>query len=265
MTELVRAKRLGWDETNGGVTATDILDPYDYADDDLEGELVKIDVNTPYLKYTNYIVNGQVADPNTIESIDAVAASANESANTGGMIALIPSKADGDRLVLPGGELQEELHLTLWFLGDASQYDAATRDAYAQAIQDEVTTNGIGPVTCMAFGVNYWNPAGDSPAMVLAVGDSDEPYLEDIRGLTAEAMVSVPTVPFGDIADAQHSPWVPHVTIAYSNDITILPELEARLGPITFDRIRLAFGDETKDIVLSGKRAILPTSDGSYA
>lgn len=84
MTELVRAKRLGWDETDDGVTSTDILDPYDYTDDDLEGELVKIDVNTPYLKYTNYIVNGQVADPSTIEKItkeDAIAADAFGSPN----------------------------------------------------------------------------------------------------------------------------------------------------------------------------------------
>lgn len=76
MTERVRAKRLGWNETNDGVTRTDFLDPYEYTDDDLEGELEKIDVKTPYLAYTNYIVDGQVADPNTIEEITTKTASA---------------------------------------------------------------------------------------------------------------------------------------------------------------------------------------------
>ena len=39
MANIVRAKRLGWNEgPTGNVTRIDILDPYDYDDDDLEGD-----------------------------------------------------------------------------------------------------------------------------------------------------------------------------------------------------------------------------------
>lgn len=65
----VRAKRFGWDEESN-VTATDILDPYDYTDPWVEGELEKRKVESPYIKpYTNYLVAGQPVDPATIEEL----------------------------------------------------------------------------------------------------------------------------------------------------------------------------------------------------
>jgi hypothetical protein len=38
--------------------------------------------------------------------------------HTSGMIALIPSETDLDRLALPDGEPREEIHMTMWYLGD---------------------------------------------------------------------------------------------------------------------------------------------------
>lgn len=68
---LVRAKRLGWNEGRlGNITDTDILDPYDYRSDDLEGELIKNNVsNNTVNSYVQYVVNGQIADPTTITEI----------------------------------------------------------------------------------------------------------------------------------------------------------------------------------------------------
>lgn len=72
--DVVRAKRLGW---RGDMDVNDIeeFDPYDYASDDLEGEYTPIVLNETGLvpTYTNHIVDGQVADPDTIEVLDAVA------------------------------------------------------------------------------------------------------------------------------------------------------------------------------------------------
>jgi 2'-5' RNA ligase len=258
MTKTVRAKRLGWNETTN-VTDTDILDPYDYTDDNVEGELQELKVDSGVLHYTNYLVNGQPVDPDTIEEIDdaqtaAVVQSNVDSGFTSGMIALVPTADDAARLTLDGGEPTSELHLTLCFLGDAVNYSREQRDALVTAIDDMVSARELGPVQGNAFGVNYWNPTSEDPAWVLAVGSTPDNGLIDAYSLIYEAIyntsLSVPD---------QHKPWVPHVTIAYGTE-PILEEMEARLGPIMFDRIRVAFGDEYYDVELTNGRATLSTS-----
>lgn len=261
---IVRAKRFGWNETTT-VTDTDILDPYDYSDDVVEGELQEIKVKSDTLDYTNFLVAGQPVDPNTIEEIDepsdantaAVVRSDVDSGFTSGMIALVPTTEDAERLALDddNGEPADELHLTLCFLGDAVDYSREQRDALVTSIDDLVSASGFGPVQGNAFGVNYWNPASDDPAWVLAVGQpQDNDALTEVKSLVYEAIYNTSLA----IPD-QHKPWVPHVTIAYGTE-PILDEMEARLGPITFDRIRVAFGDEYYDVVLTDARATLATS-----
>jgi hypothetical protein len=66
-----RAKRLGWDETPVSlVTARDVLDPYDFDSDELEGELIQRTVQSEGIDtYTQYLVDGQPADPNTLVKV----------------------------------------------------------------------------------------------------------------------------------------------------------------------------------------------------
>lgn len=65
----VTARRLGWNEKTN-VTDRDILDPYDYATDDLEGELVIVEAHGEYVEpHTVYLVGGQVADPASIKKL----------------------------------------------------------------------------------------------------------------------------------------------------------------------------------------------------
>src|SRR5581483_311576 len=58
--------------------------------------------------------------------------------------------------------------------------------------------------------------------------------------------------PVGVTIPAQHCPWVAHICAEYSDDLTVVKELEKRLGPVTFDRVRVSFGDEDTDIPLTG-------------
>jgi len=75
----VRAKRLGWDEETS-VTRNDILDPYDYPDPWVEGNLEKRQVESPYIEpYVNHLVAGQPVDPATIERLDGPSANGNGS------------------------------------------------------------------------------------------------------------------------------------------------------------------------------------------
>jgi hypothetical protein len=74
LMDIVHAKRLGWNEgATGNVTRVDILDPYDYDDDDLEGVHTQVEVaNDRIGPYTQHIVDGQLADPDSIAPITVV-------------------------------------------------------------------------------------------------------------------------------------------------------------------------------------------------
>ncbi|MEU1852924.1 phage minor head protein [Streptomyces sp. NPDC019990] len=194
----------------------------------------------------------------------AMTAAADGSHLMGGMIALMPTAEDAARLALDGGEAAEELHLTLYFLGDDG--GAWTEDQRNELIGNVRTalTDLPGPLTARAFGVNHWNPQSDSPSWVWAVGDDRDrpdgtPALEEVRRLVTRALEDTHERP--DLP-VQHSPWVPHVCAQYSDDHGLLPALLDRLGDITFDRVRLAFAGDHTDIPLGPQQEEpMPTDD----
>ncbi|MFC8332738.1 phage minor head protein [Streptomyces olivaceus] len=174
----------------------------------------------------------------------------------GGMIALLPTEADASRLAIEGGEDAGELHLTLYFLGDeGGDWTTDQREELAAGVRARLHDLNQ-QVVGNAFGANHWNPASDSPSWVWAVGDApdrddDAPTLETVRALITEALEDTRDRP--DIP-RQHSPWVPHVCAAYSDAPEFLADLVDRTGPITFDRVRLAFGGDHIDIPLTAQQ-----------
>lgn len=174
----------------------------------------------------------------------------------GAMIALLPTMADAKRLALKGGELGRDLHCTLFFLGgDASVFSEEDRWLITEAVQ--FLAEGMPEITSNIFGISHWNAGGDSPSWVWSVGDSPEgPCLEEAHELAHEALLMCD----GQFdLPVQHTPWVAHICAAYTEDLTLAKELERRLGPVTFDRIRVTFGGEATDIPLTGTL----TADGT--
>ncbi|UJV42976.1 phage minor head protein [Streptomyces sp. AMCC400023] len=178
-------------------------------------------------------------------------ASADGSHLMGAMIALVPTADDAARLAIPDGEPPEELHLTLWFLGG----DAETwTDDQRQELINGLTARAAaltGPVRAHAFGVNHWNP-GEEACWVWAVGDDrdapdDAPTLQEARNRVTDALEDTHNHP--DLP-AQHTPWAAHVTGVYTGEGWPLQEMTTRVGPLTFDRLRVAFGGEHTDIPL---------------
>lgn len=170
---------------------------------------------------------------------------------SGGMIALLPTAADAKRLALPGGEPAAELHCTLWFLGDdGAAWTADQRNELEDIVRSLAGLYGLEPVRAKVFGVSHWNGDGKKPAWVWNVGDTgdeDAVPLGLVHAAVTEALESThdrPELP------PQHQPWAAHVCAAYTGDLTLVRALEKRLGPVTFDRIRLSFGDEDRDIPL---------------
>lgn len=182
------------------------------------------------------------------------ALAADTSHTQGGMIALMPTAADAKRLALPGGEPAAELHCTLFFLGDeGGEWTEDQRNELEGIVRSLVGLYELEPVEAKVFGVAHWNGGSEKPSWVWSVGDAEPGEgvpaagLVRARALATEALESTherPEIP------PQHSPWVAHICAAYDGDLTLARALEKRLGPVTFDRIRLSFGDDDRDIPL---------------
>lgn len=183
------------------------------------------------------------------------------------MIALVPTAPDLDRLAIDedGAELRDELHLTLYYLGKAADVEVEMRDQLEHAVRSMIENRAVGLINANAFGVAHWNPESDDPAWVLNVGDvppderePDGESLGELRTTVTEAIHD------GDVTfelPAQHTPWQPHICLAYSTD-DYLEELSSRLGPVSFDRVRLAFGGDIRDVPLGRTATVAATSGG---
>lgn len=172
--------------------------------------------------------------------------------HTGAMVALVPSEVDAQHLAIDGGELVDDLHLTLFYLGDAKDISPADRKAVVGAVKAVVARRSVAAMPGQVFGAALWNPQGDEPAWVLNVGDPQErsagqDSLAVLRRAVGDALAyGVP----GLRMPRQHSPWSAHVCLAYGADSTDAEEMAQRVGPVTFDRIRVAFGGTVTDIPL---------------
>lgn len=184
------------------------------------------------------------ADESTVEAnVDLV-----EEPHTMGMVALIPSAGNAERLAVADGLPIDELHCTVLFLGEA----AGIPDEVFGAMMDSVV--GIvrgesGPFVAEGFNVSLFNPHRDDRDTCVVLGLSGG-YLaalaERIRSrileILADHSVEIPE---------QHSPWIPHMTLAYTDDHNAVAQYADRTGDITFDRIRIALGEDVYDVSLT--------------
>lgn len=196
-----------------------------------------------------YALLAGIVTPGQLAARGLLIASAEEAKRTGGMIALVPSDEDIERLMVDGGEPAEDLHLTLAFLGDdVAEIDDETQEK----IVDMARRYAQGVVNAEAFAVNIFNPgkidSDGSPGgcIVLGVGRGDG--LVELRSNIVSALGGLG----GFELPEQHEPWVPHITLKYTNDFADVGGLTDRVGPVTFDRLRVALGPDVTDIPLKG-------------
>jgi 2'-5' RNA ligase len=175
----------------------------------------------------------------------------------GAMIALVPSATDILRLAVQGGEPPEQMHLTLLFLGD----NADLEDMDRERLLSWAATFAAGwdAIGAEAFAPALFNPTGPEPcaAMVCSGADLAEFY-ETVLADVSELV---------DLPPDLHAPWIPHVTLAYLTTGQQFADGEwaTRVGPVTFDRLRLAFGGDVTDFALgSGEpAAVVPDEVGA--
>ncbi len=214
------------------------------------GAIVFLDENPFDAGYTYDEALQLLSQPGGIKmndwSLAFTAAAAPDEAHTGAMIALVPmlddviemQQAIDPKIAVP----IDQLHCTVLFLGEAASIDPDVQDAILGFMEELVASQPI--VLGDIFGFNVWNPEGPEPCVVAAVSGGDlEDACMSICGVLDEADIEYPD---------QHMPWVPHITLAYTPDpvAALTDDLISKTGPITFDRLRVAFAGVTHDFPL---------------
>ncbi len=157
------------------------------------------------------------------------------SGNTGVMVAIFPSADVARQLALGGSEAEpaEDLHVTLAFLGDASELQGDVEDL-KQAVADFAAL--AMPLTGVISGIGRFTtvPEGEPTVFYASV---DIPALPDWRQALIDLLRN------RDFPHNQEHGYTPHMTLAYlpadaPMPITSIPGLELR-----FDSIVLAVGD----------------------
>lgn len=152
----------------------------------------------------------------------------NITSHSQGMIALIPSIYSAQLLEIDGGDEADEIHCTVVYLGEASEIDQTQRDVIIQNVRDL----DLKAFDAKVFGHAVFNPGEDSATVYMVGGEEI-----DIARQWLEIYDK-----------SEYSPYVAHITAGSQLAVDKL----SYLGPITFDRIRVAFGDEVTDIFLKG-------------
>ncbi|QWT30375.1 RNA ligase [Mycobacterium phage I3] len=161
-------------------------------------------------------------------------ADAEQAKQTGGMVALYPSTESAQKIVVPGGEPIDDLHLTVTYFGQ----DVTGQDPTELVDFLYYLTPQFPPVEANIFGTAVFNSTGDDPCIVYLVGNS--PHLTPLfQQLKRFALEHYPG------AAEQHDPWIPHITAAYGAGAMIDYE-----GPVVFDRIGIRWPGADQDFNL---------------
>lgn len=175
----------------------------------------------------------------------SVTAAAKEGGHTGAMVALRMTDADAARLAVDGGLPADEMHMTLAYLGEAADITPDAREKILRGM-GRIAKKVGGPLEADAFSVNAFNPgdANERPtAIVMGINGAM------LGGLQQGVCKTLGNCDGYDMPE-QHEPWTAHTTLAYDGDLSKIEQYADRVGPLTFDRMRVAFGDDVTDIPL---------------
>jgi 2'-5' RNA ligase len=169
---------------------------------------------------------------------------ADDDQHTGGMIALIPRADQAEAMAVRGGEKPDELHLTLFYLGDdVTGWNAS--DQNLAAGQAALVASRFGPIEVRTFATATFNPDGhgdQKPCAVFLIGECGDVIL--MRDEIVQAPYPHPE---------QREPFIPHITIGYGLNVSKLGEV----GPVVFDRLRLTLAGKVYDFPLGEEKALL--------
>lgn len=161
--------------------------------------------------------------------------------STGAMVALKPDRATAVRLAYPGYEPEDDLHVTLAFLGRAEDWSLDQQLSVVN-VASHLANTAERSVVGRLWAAGSFNPYGADPCAALLVGDNQDLVRthQEISALIAGIDAPVPE---------QHRPWIPHITLGYGLPVTSIVG-RATGSPVHFDRLRVTFGAADHDFTL---------------
>lgn len=185
------------------------------------------------------------SNDSNLRSATFASTSKGGSGHTGAMVALRMTDADAARLAVEGGLAPDDMHMTLAYLGEAADISQDARDRMVKSMTRIANKVGA-PIEAEGFSISAFNP-GDAndrdTAIVMGVNGA---MLADMQKGVCKALGNCE----GYEMPEQHEPFNAHTTLEYSDDLSKVAEYADRIGPITFDRLRLAFAGDIIDIPL---------------
>ena len=158
-----------------------------------------------------------------------------DAGHTGIMVAFFLDSKTARQLALPDGEPAADLHITLAYLGDRSQYDAAQLTRLKQCVA--AYAGQTSPLSGEVSGIGRFTavPQG-APTPFYA--SADIPALPAWRQGLVDALMQA-----GFAVNQQHG-YTPHITLAYLDADAPAPLERVPALPLSFDVAWLAIGDD---------------------
>lgn len=154
--------------------------------------------------------------------------------SSGAMVALYPTPPQADALAIENGQPAGELHVTLVYLGQATDVDLAK-------VEDALGAD-LGKPLAGETGEPFQFPEGEDGTPLNV--SPDVPGLADFR---AEVLRRLEAAGIEDASS--HPDWVPHICLGYGNDPS---EAEAKVGlPLSFDSVAVVVGGDRTNVPLT--------------
>jgi HK97 family phage portal protein len=155
--------------------------------------------------------------------------------HTGVMVAFFLDSDNAKLLAVPGGELASDLHVTLAYLGEKSDFSPSDITALKRVVSSFASSQQYFTGALSGLGRFTTVDAGEPTPVYASV---DAAGLPAFREALVEALRSADFTP-----DTTHG-FTPHITLAYVDAAKPMPLKSVKALNLSFDELTLAVGDD---------------------